>query len=457
MTMKIGTLVAAVSLTFGNVRAASPAEEMLPQECANPSVKYIQRTMRKLSESTAEKPATVRICFYGQSIVAQEWTHLVISNLVSRFPTARIICDKPAIGGYPSPHLIRTAEPDLYPLYPDLLFFHVYGPLDKYEGIIREMRRRTTSEIILWSSHLNEIEAADPAAKLVQRDKRTLGIRSIAERHHCMFIDLNRKWAELLLGSDMKAGALVSGVHLRKNALPIYAGMLTGELVRLPDAPDLTVSGGVITTVKPEVREGRMIVPFVGNRLLAVSDGTGKAGASARVLLDGKPLSECPELWAATRPSAGPMWMPCVNRVAFERTPVAETWTLTYPDGIDSNRSVRARFTLSGSVTGPDGEGVTTEDFLSKSGRVRIMAEDHAAAKWQCGMFRKPLKPGFVVRWQAYPLFVETYSPQPAGVETRLVQNCRNDAHVLEIVPDAGSAVGDLGLGSFVSFAPPGK
>ena len=52
----------------------------------------------------------------------------------------------------------RNAKPDApYPWYPDLLVFHVYGPVDKYEQIIRNVRERTTAEIVLWTSHLAEL------------------------------------------------------------------------------------------------------------------------------------------------------------------------------------------------------------------------------------------------------------------------------------------------------------
>ncbi len=47
----------------------------------NPTAIHIQRTMKALEESTAEKPATVRVLFYGQSIVAQGWTKVLMDML----------------------------------------------------------------------------------------------------------------------------------------------------------------------------------------------------------------------------------------------------------------------------------------------------------------------------------------------------------------------------------------
>lgn len=62
----------------------------------------------------------------------------------------------PLSGGFTSPALIRTAEHNLYPWYPDLLVFHVYGPVAPYEEIIRRVRAGARAEIVLWtrgSSH----------------------------------------------------------------------------------------------------------------------------------------------------------------------------------------------------------------------------------------------------------------------------------------------------------------
>jgi hypothetical protein len=109
-----------------------------------PSAAFIQRTMKQLSDSTPEHPARVRVLSYGQSITAQPWTSAVKKELKQRFPSVQFEFHNPAIGGCKSPSLVRTAEPDLYPWYPDLLIFHVYGPMEPYEEIIRKTRERMT-------------------------------------------------------------------------------------------------------------------------------------------------------------------------------------------------------------------------------------------------------------------------------------------------------------------------
>jgi len=146
---------------------------------SNPSVALVQRTMARIAGSTSEKPATVRFQFYGQSITSQPWTKLVAKDLTQRFPSVKFEFHNPAIGGFTSDKLIGTAEHDLYPWYPDILVFYVYGPVDKYEEIIRETRARTTAEIVLWTSHLSAEETLD---KNPDEDRRIVAIRAISKK-----------------------------------------------------------------------------------------------------------------------------------------------------------------------------------------------------------------------------------------------------------------------------------
>ena len=89
-------------------------------EITAPTAMPIQRTLNTLEKSTAANPARVRMLFYGQSIVAQGWHTNIVRQLKERYPTAILEVENRAIGGFTSPDLIRTAESDLYPFYPDI-------------------------------------------------------------------------------------------------------------------------------------------------------------------------------------------------------------------------------------------------------------------------------------------------------------------------------------------------
>src|SRR4029078_10900828 len=99
------------------------------------------------------------VLFYGQSITEQKWSNFVAEDLRKRFPNANLIIENRSIGGFASQLLVKTAETDLYPFYPDLLIFHVYGSHIEYENIIKRVRERTTAEILLQTDHVTKDES----------------------------------------------------------------------------------------------------------------------------------------------------------------------------------------------------------------------------------------------------------------------------------------------------------
>jgi hypothetical protein len=128
---------------FRQIAAETPFP--LPAPLQNNAVfgSQIQRTMGLLATSTPTDRKPVRILFYGQSITKQQWSQDVANELKQRFPYADLTIENRAIGGFAAPLLIRPSEHDLYPFYPDLLIFHVYGGDEDYEAIIANIRRRT--------------------------------------------------------------------------------------------------------------------------------------------------------------------------------------------------------------------------------------------------------------------------------------------------------------------------
>ena len=428
----------------------------------------VQRTMKALAESTAERPAHVRILFYGQSIVGQRWHPLVVDELKRRYPTAVIEADNLAIGGFESPRLIRTAESDLYPAYPDLVFFHVYGPMDKYEDIVRKLRETTTAEIVLWTSHLRASDC-DTREK-IESAARTWDVRSekiadIASRYGCLFVDLRTKWSRMMLEKGYQPkDVLGDTVHMKTDGpgFPAYARFLAEELVRLDGTDGQREFSGRIETVPvsdPRVRkeaDGSLSLAFDGNRVVAVSDGRGKG--SCRLELDGRDVGEFAEMYYTTRPSTIVSWMPMIRHVdiAAGARPVAEDWTLTYLEGTDP-LGKPLHFKVEGSVTGFDGEGWSTNDFRSTSGRA-VIAQSDFDCVWQYGYFLKNskgdarlAKPGQTIRWSVKPLFAAPFAAAPAGTETTLVQNCANASHWLVVRPDAGATAG---IASFIVYRP---
>jgi len=111
-----------------------------------------------MAESTPEHRNTVRVLFYGQSITEQSWSKARCRGLAQTLPNANLLIENRALGGFASQLLFRTAETDLYPFYPDLLIFHVYGAHDNTKDIIRRTRERTTADVLMMTDHITKDE-----------------------------------------------------------------------------------------------------------------------------------------------------------------------------------------------------------------------------------------------------------------------------------------------------------
>ena len=421
----------------------------------NPSMTHIQRTMKALEESTAENPAHVKVFFYGQSIVAEGWTEQLANDLRARYPTAKIEYVKKAIGGFQAEKLHDCAHSDMYPEYPDIVFFHDYGLMNYYEEMVRFLRERTTAEIVLWTSHLSAEQPIDRNWKEPQN--RSAEIRRIAQKYGCAIIELREKWIDMLESAGwLQRKPLCDTIHHGQWGQLVYGRMIGEELYRIPGEsghPDITGKWrDYPVSAAKRLSDGSIEMAFDGNRVDAFPDGTGKGAAT--VWIDGIKATDIPEIWTTTRPSNGPRWMPAIRRVFLGEgiLPRRETWTLTLPDGVETNgwacgwnlsrkKWPTVLYTLSGSVTGSDGEGNTTTDFTSRSGRI-VLPWPQMDFINQCSGFRKPLEKGYKVTWDVYPQCADPYDCASTNRVTTLVQAISNAPHTLRLKPEPGSALG---------------
>jgi hypothetical protein len=439
----IGTLIGGAAALPAHGDAPYPAPESLgPTQTYG---RHLQRAMTLLATSTPQHRNTVRVLFYGQSITEQKWSKAVADDLRRRFPNADLQIENRAIGGFASQLLVKTAETDLYPFYPDLVIFHVYGSHIEYENIIRRIRERTTAEILMQTDHVTKDEAlteeTDPA-KLTPKSwdawMNSAFLPSTARKYGAELADQRNLWKQYLRQTQLPAAKLlVDGVHLNDHGNYLMAEIVKAYLRYDPSVPDTEWRDRVRTyAVGRDVkrRSGTLRLAFDGNRIDAIC----KAGmaAPAEVRIDGKRPSEFPELYTLTRTTSypGSGW-PCLLRVTSQNPLQLEEWTLTLSDVSPDLKQFR--FHLSGSKTGPDGGGTSTERFVSPSGRVVIDPADwnleHAVQ-----IFGKRVGDGFQVKWTVVPQFTDTFvSPgiQDPAMETRvtLAQGLPNGHHVMEI------------------------
>jgi hypothetical protein len=425
--------------------------------------------MTLCATSTATRRNPVKILFYGQSIVRQDYVRKVVENeLRRRYPYADLTVENRAIGGYQAPMLVRTAAHDLYPCYPDLVVFHVYGgdTTGELERIVSNIRRYTTAEILLWTHHLSNYgEQVDENEEAGSAFRRYL-----AQKYDCELVELRDVWKRYLETYGLQRDALLADrIHLN----PI-GGQLMGEIVlrhfrfnslfrcgwhddirtyearrALEEQHDEIDFVGV-----PWERSGAGVIGtsgtspmrlrFHGNRVdITAMPVEGPLG-TARVLIDGRPPSSFDQAYAATLPSPTPIdYRPAIRRVTIGVNPVEEEWTLRFMD-LDPEGS-RFRYEVAGSVTGPDGSGTHAEPFVSDSGRVRIDPGDFGLSH-AFSIAKKPLPETFEATWRVYKMSIDTWTPQGArdpGLvnRTTLIQGIANAEHTLEIIPNGDGSI----------------
>jgi hypothetical protein len=399
--------------------------------------------MTLLATSTPEHRNPVRILFYGQSITEQKWWKDVADDLRRRFPYADLTIENRAIGGFAAQVLVRPAEHDLYPFYPDLLIFYVYGDHTKYEEIIANTRRRTTAEIITQTEHVAVGDQWWPEKMSTEL------IPQIAQKYGCELANIRAPWKRYLKDNNLDPQKLLSdNVHLNDHGNFLMAELMKWRLRYSPSFPTDAWKGLVRTFVVGKDlnwKDSRIVLEFDGNRIDAIAARPAPGqGRSARVLIDGKKPSEFPELYVITRPSAtqAGFW-PGVIRVSWQKPLTIEDWTARITETNDDPSLFK--FDVLGSKTGFDGTGVTDKRFVSNSGRVVIEPED-----WWFKRARdfsgKALPVGFEVKWQVKPMFLDVYAPPSIQDPTRecattLAQSLVNDKHTLEIVADGGTSV----------------
>lgn len=414
----------------------------------------IQRTMTLLSSSTPQHRNTVKILFYGQSITEQNWWKDVANDLKRRFPNANLIIENRALGGYGSQLLVKTAESDLYPFYPDLMIFHVYGAHDNYEDIIRRTRERTTAEVLIQTDHVTRDEdlneETDPAklrpdGKIWNSFMNYLHLPTVARKYNCGMVDQRNLWKQYLRDNNVHAAALLQdGVH--QNA---YGNYLMSELVKayLVPRPDTHINPMRYDTVQTytvgkDVRwkNGKLTLPFDGNRIdLIAKHELEKNGSAdpADIRIDGKKPSEIPQLYGFTRALSTPggKW-PVILKVGSEQRLQIEDWTMAVAkDPMDPKQFT---FTLSGSKTGPDGSGRSGQRFVSNSGRIVIEPEDWGVEFALMLPGIKPVPDTFTVRWSVVRHFEDTFTPPTSQDKTTeaavtIAQGLTNEKHTLEI------------------------
>jgi hypothetical protein len=422
----------------------------------------IQRAMRLMAASTPEKRNTVKVLFYGQSITEQRWSNLVADDLKRRFPNANLIIENRAIGGFASQLLVKTAEMDLYPFYPDLLIFHVYGSHIEYENIIKRVRERTTAEVLIQTDHItkdDQIDEETDSSKLTPKSWDAFMNHSFlpgtARKYGAELLDQRTLWIHYLKDNHLHAADLLKdGVHLNAHGEFLMAEFVKAHLrydPKLANPKDEAMVRTVELGKEAGWKNGKLTMKFEGNRVDAVT--APGASKTFKVLIDGRKPSEFSELYGFTRTTAypGSKW-PCLLRVTSQKPLQIEEWTLSLTDYQDDMKHFK--FALEGSSTGSDGEGTSNKKFGSNSGRVVIDPADWNF-DYALKVFKKPLPKNFKIQWKVVPYFQDEFASKAVkdrSIEqtVTLVQGLPNGHHTLQL-----SGADETGVTAIRVYRPP--
>lgn len=405
---------------------------------------HLRRSLTLLQSSTATQRNTVRVLFYGQSITEQAWWKEVERYLRATYPDANLVVENRAIGGHASQRLVKTAEADLYPFQPDLLIFHVYGSHLEYENLIRRVRERTGADILLQTDHITRDESlreeTDPARLTPKQWDAWMNhvfLPTTAAKYGACRADVHEVWKSYLKAHYLGASQLLKdGVHLNAQGEWLMAEILKSYLAPLPSQAgfDPHQNQRVATALLPHGSEEASVrLEFTGGRADLVFQPEAKGRIEIRI--DGKKPSEIAELYGFTRVSAFPQskW-PILLKVSAQAPLITEDWSMTM-DRISADGKV-CHFAVRGSVTGEDGVGVSTNRFVSKSGRIVIEPSDWNL-DYCVAVFRRPLPEGHTATWKAVLHGVDSVEIPASlpGIENSVMaaQGLPPGQHVLEL------------------------
>jgi hypothetical protein len=409
---------------------------------------YTSRTMNLLHNSTPEKRNDVRILVYGQSISEQEWWLEVKRAVKERFPDANLIMENKAVGGFSTQYLFKTVEMDVSSFYPDLVLLHIYGSSKDYEAVLNTIRSRTVAEVAIMTDHyIGENKWSDTMCYQI--------LPALAEKYKCDIINIRDPWKAYLKNNNLETAALLSdGTHLND-----FGNFLMAELVKplfcfkssIPDDPF-----HLLSTYKEgeglDLRDDTLILPFTGNRAdLVYRTSNSAPHDSARIFLDGSAPSSFQGTYYLTRPynSKGEVWpwdLPAMIRVDHTNPWVSEEWSCVFTEAEPPYADFR--FTITGSVTGKDGEGRGSQDFISRSGRVIIRKDDaENGGDWHLNRSYKVLKTivnsGDTVKWRTFSISTDIFhtlssTGSPGEKSLVLFQGVPNTDHTLKITSSGG-------------------
>lgn len=422
--------------------------------------RYTSRTMHLLQSSTPDNPNTVKILVYGQSISVQDWWLEVKKSIENRFPNAKLIMENKAIGGFASQMLSKTVEMDVSTFYPDLVLLHIYGSNQLYDSVLYTIRSRTAAEVAIQTDHYT--------GESVWSDTMSYYfLPEMAEKYKCDLINIRDPWKKYLKDNQLQPKDLLKDdVHLNKQGEFLMAELIK-PLFQYKSKYESDPFGLCTTLVKGKdfnLHKNQLVIPFSGNRVDLIYKKN-DSPLKAEILLDDRSPSEYQGTYFMTRPYAAngkgwPWALPAMIHIQHQTPWVAEEWTCKFTEAMAPYEDFS--FEISGSVTGKDGSGKASKDFVSTSKRVIISKGDaEAGGDWHLNRSYKVSKTivntGDEVKWKTYSISTDIWQPETDLKDnqtsvTTIFQGVPNTRHELKIIPIEG--LGNLKIQEIKVYRP---
>jgi hypothetical protein len=394
----------------------------------------IARSLEMIRTSTPTDHKVLKVLFYGQSITRSGWDKEVIEHWHQKYPNTVFVVQNRALGGFASPLLLRATEQDIVAFYPDLIIFHVYGDHRAYEQIIRLFRSRTAADIIVQTDHgeslpdppcregirltLREQPGCTGLLWVKQRnwyDEMSYHkIPTLAKKYGLAMEPQRAWWRNYLLQAHAEPKSLLTdAIHPNQKGKELIAAFFNQYFDNLVTEWNGQTEHNIISIPARTLdsTNGQQSFDFDGSRVELISSKP--LAAWPTVAIDGaspKDIDGCFQVTRASSIGTVPDW-PALRRITLRHDRVPEEWTATLTNISPDEKSFH--FRVAGSVTGDEGSGDSSDDFLSRSGKLSIESQD----------------------WMVERAFEEKHSPltEPFEVHWSVNDVCSGDPEVIDI------------------------
>jgi len=308
----------------------------------------IARTMYLLESSTAQKPNTVRIAVTGQSISDSNnvWVPNLITWLRGKYPTANIIFQNFAIGGFATQTLYKRVPNDMASFFPDLVILYDYGDHTLYDRMVKYMRQTIGAEVMMQTEHYT---GANDWSDTMSYSL----LPTIATKYGAELCRLREPWKQYLATYGLQPSVLLlDGVHLNPDGQTFMLGLMKQFFVYRPSNAATVIASQTKTVQPSDWVNGKLSMTYKGTRAEVIS-GTGTQHAT-NILVDTKAPSTYKENYIRSAESNG-MWSTILGIINYNAVPLEQTWTVEM-----TSYTNEKTFALkaSGSISGDQGTSV---------------------------------------------------------------------------------------------------